>query len=207
MRISVSRGPHGSLKSSTAYASFSPSLAVMVCISVLKGIAGEVLLFRGDEQRNAVPLALRLSRHDADQLILMSAAAMTFFHLTISWRMYAANSSDVPPTIFAPLNSIVVRISWLRARSATSSFESRLTIASGVPARTAMPCHDDDSNPGYPDSATVFTSGSALERSPEVTAIARRRPDFTCGTIRSGGNVAIGMCPATRSVTPGASPL
>ena len=44
-------------------------------------------------------------------------------------------------------------------------------------------------------------------RSSEVTAIARSRPDFTCGTMLSGGKTAIGMWPATRSMTPGASPL
>src|SRR6478609_6984016 len=41
----------------------------------------------------------------------------------------------------------------------TSSPCSRLRIGVGVPLRAKNPTHSDTANPGYPDSATVGTSG------------------------------------------------
>ena len=53
--------------------------------------------------------------------------------------------------------------------------------AAGVFAGAFNPYHCEVSNPGYPCSATVGTSGSTVDRLPLATASARTAPDFTCG--------------------------
>src|SRR5258706_333382 len=69
------------------------------------------------------------------------------------------------------------------------------------------PCHSATSKPGTPDSATAGTSGSAGRRFAVVTAMARRRPDFTCGSAVAVLLKRMSVWPEMVSVSAGLVPL
>jgi hypothetical protein len=64
-------------------------------------------------------------------------------------------------------------------------------------------CHDADSKPGTPASATVGTSGNAAVRVVVVTPSARSWPCLISGTVDVESPNRTWMCPAMRSVTAG----
>jgi hypothetical protein len=68
------------------------------------------------------------------------------------------------------------------------------TIGGGVAAGKATPCHDIAWNPGTV-SAMAGISGAVNQRSGDVTAIARTRPAFACGST-------VGMLPKVMCTTP-----
>src|SRR4029079_7266367 len=77
----------------------------------------------------------------------------------------------------------------------------------GVPAGARTPNHDDASNPGSPDSASVGTSGSAAERSALVTASARNLPALMNESDDGRLSNINCTCPPIRSVSAGLLPL
>src|SRR5204862_6156488 len=106
-------------------------------------------------------------------------AATTFFHFSISaptWRFISSGllALGVPPHS-ANLCPTSLSASILRA----SRFK-RSTTAGGIPAGPARPMNEVASYPGTL-SATVGTSGSALERSTELTATGLNFPPWICG--------------------------
>ena len=62
-----------------------------------------------------------------------------------------------------------------------------------------MPTQESTTNPGWPPSTKVGTSGSALARFPLDTAIALRRPDFTYCCAVAIAVYTSGICPPTTS--------
>ena len=120
--------------------------------------------------------------------------------------MWRAKSSGEPPARFAPIEASFSLPSGDASHAATSALIFAM-IAGGVPAGASRPNHDDASNPGRPDSATVGTSGYAGARVAEVTANARSFPDLICGS--DGGRLSNinCTCPAIRSCNAGALPL
>ena len=83
----------------------------------------------------------------------------------------------------------------------------RSTIGAGTPFGAIRPCQRMTSNPGTPDSAMVGTSGSAGRRFALVTAMARSRPDFTCGSAVAVLLKKMSVWPEIVSVSAGPVPL
>ncbi len=89
----------------------------------------------------------------------------------------------------------------------TNSVLSFAMTSLGVAAGANMPNQASTSNPGKPDSFSVGTSGSALEREIEVTAIGRRRPAFTLGTAAEMFSNRIWTSPPSTAAIEGPLPL
>src|SRR6185369_13479363 len=83
----------------------------------------------------------------------------------------------------------------------------RSTTSLGMPFGPTMPNQAVVSKPGNPDSAMVGTSGIAGDRLAVVTASARTRPDFTCGTAVAIWSNNISIWPPITSVMAAALPL
>src|SRR5688572_23125361 len=87
----------------------------------------------------------------------------------------------------------------------TTSVLICVMMAREVPAGANNALQFEYSKPGYPDSATVGTSGADAVRCALLTAIPLRRPARTCGNTE--GMLTKSMCtwPAIKSVMAGAS--
>ena len=75
-------------------------------------------------------------------------------------------------------------------------------VGFGVLVGTSRPYHGNDSYPGTPASAIVGMSGAAPERVAVVTAIARKRPDLTCGIAAAIGANIMSVSPPITAATP-----
>src|SRR6266850_1494916 len=134
------------------------------------------------------------------------ASRATFCQRAISPRMYSANFSGEVGAGSAPCLANCSLIS-AEASSLTVSRCSRSTMSFGVAAGTTSPCHELTSNPLYPSSETVGSSGATDERRSVVTARPRAFPPRTCGYREENGSNSTWSWPPMRSVMAGALPL
>src|SRR2546425_1669190 len=102
----------------------------------------------------------------------MPAALMTGPQSSVSALSLTASRSGVEPTTATPSASNRA-LTTGSASAATVSVLIFCTISGGVLTGTNNPYHEDTSNPGSPDSATVGNSGEMVERCALVTASAR----------------------------------
>src|SRR6185503_17457007 len=140
------------------------------------------------------------SERGAHQSALAPESFTAFAHFCTSSRRNAANSPEVLLCHSRP--SCCRRSLTSGADSARVTSElMRLTRSAGVPAGAKNAVQVRSSKPEKPSSFSVGTSGSAGERCALVTAIARTRTPFTCGT--AGGIEVLEICvwPATAAPT------
>ena len=84
---------------------------------------------------------------------------------------------------------------------------SRSTTGAGVPAGARIPNHPITSKPGSTVSATVGTSGNAVERCLDVTARARSLPDLTWPIDPETVSKTKSISPPMSAVSAGPDPL
>src|SRR5262249_41225970 len=81
------------------------------------------------------------------------------------------------------------------------------TMGAGVPAGASTPVQETAGKSRWPSSSMVGTSGMSAMRSGDVTASARTRPAWTCGTAVVAASIVICSWPPSTSVMLAAAPL